>query len=193
MMPGHHDPALTDRSQDVLGDALSAGPDRQSAVETEIDVHAVPGQRRRDALPIPADVDEDIPADLARLAIRGVEALDVQRLEPRRLPSKPLGHNFMHRAVDAAAGFLAPPLFGQLDQMGPAVKRPIPDEEVVLDVADVPFGLALGAGPPRATRPGAKAVMQGEILEARVEADLLRVVSQDGRLVVEPTNCSRNG
>ena len=88
------------------------------------------------------------------------------------LADEPLGHNLVHRAMHAGVGFLPQPLLGELIEMRSALEGAIADEEVVLDVADVAFVLALGLGAGRAASPGAETIVAGEIQEPGMELDV---------------------
>ena len=82
-------------------------------------------------------------------------------------------------------GFLPEPLLGELVEMGPALEGPVADEEVVLDVADVAFVLALGLGAGRATGPRAEAVVARQAQEVGMELDVApAAMGEDGGLLI---------
>src|SRR6185295_12520800 len=144
------------------------------------------------AVAIAADLDVGIPADLARLPVRGVVAPGWQGLQGRGLPCKALGHDFVDGAVHPRVGLLAEPLLGELVEVGPALEGAVADEEVVLDVADVALVLALGLGPGWATGPGAEAVVAGQIEEPGMELDLAATpMREDGGLLIVDQNLGR--
>jgi hypothetical protein len=98
----------------VLGDALGAVVDGDSALQGDSDAHGLAGQCRRDAVAIAADLDLGVPADLPGLPVRRVVAARRQRLQGRRLPREALVHDLVHRAVHPRVGVRAQPVFGQL-------------------------------------------------------------------------------
>jgi hypothetical protein len=86
--------------------------------------------------------------------------------------------------------------------MSPALEGTVADEEVVLDVADVAFVLALGLGAGGPTGARAESVVAGQVDEARVKLDVaatavrddrgLLIVDQDlGRHAAEPLEGAR--
>ena len=86
MMSGDGDPALGRGLEHVLGHALLAVVDGHGAVEGDPHPHRLPGQGPGDTVAIAADLDVGVPADLARLPVRGVVAPGRQRLQGRGLP-----------------------------------------------------------------------------------------------------------
>ena len=91
----------------MLRDALLAVVDRDGAVQRDPHADRTPRQRGRDAVAIAADLDVGVPADLARLPVRGVVASGRQRLQRRGLAREALGHDLVHGAVHPQIGFLA--------------------------------------------------------------------------------------
>jgi hypothetical protein len=68
--------------------------------------------------------------------------------------------------------------------MRPAVELPVPDEEVVFDVADVTLVLALRLRPRRPAGPRPEAVVPGQIQKPRMEDDLTAAAVGDHRALL---------
>ena len=86
MVVGDGHPALGGGLQDVLSDALLV--DRGSAVQGDPHAQRLPDQGAGHAVAIIADLDVGIPADLARLPVRGVVPPRRQRLQRRASRAK---------------------------------------------------------------------------------------------------------
>ena len=76
--------------------------------------------------------------------------------------------------------------------MRQAVEGAVADEEVVLDVAHHALVLALGAGARGPTGPRREAVVPGQIEKARIEADAVRPMLQDRRLLIVDEHFGRD-
>src|SRR5215510_6678260 len=74
VMIGDGHPALGGRLEDELRDALLAVVDGDGAVERDPHPHGLPGQDPGHTAAIAADLDVGVPANLARLPVRGVIA-----------------------------------------------------------------------------------------------------------------------
>jgi len=135
----------------MLGDTLAVGVHLQEIVEVQPNADGLAPEGIRHRVAIPPDIDETIPGDLARFPVRRIETFRPQRLQMRHFASKTRGHDFVDRGLPPLVRFVAEPLLDQLLQMRPALKGPIPDEEMVLEIVHHPLVLPLGPSPIRST------------------------------------------
>jgi hypothetical protein len=100
---------------------------------------------------------------VAHLPVRGVVAAGRRRSQGRGLTGEALGDGLVDGAVPPGVGLLPEPLLCKLIEVGPALERAVPGEEVVLEVVDIALVLALGLGAGRPTGPRAEAVVAGQV------------------------------
>lgn len=86
--------------------------------------------------------------------------------------------------MEPRIGFLAQPLFGQVVELGPALKGAVAHEEMLFDVADHALVFAFGAGTIRAAGAGREAVVRREVEKALVESKGVTLVDQHGGFLI---------
>ncbi len=165
---------------------LLAIVDRQLAIKREPNQDGATCQLSRDTLAAATDIDGGVPADLPTLPVGGVIADARQRTECPRLAGKPLGHDLLHRPVAATIRLVPQPVLGELIEMHPTIDGAVADEEVVLDVADHAFVLALRLRPGRSARARYKPIVSRQIHKSWMEPGgaTLRMRKGRRRLIV---------